>query len=244
MRCVRVWFNKTGAIRYISHLDLMRTMTRAIRRSGIPLWYTEGFNPHPYMTFALPLSLGMESVCESMDIRIEGDVTNDDLFVSLRDAMPDGITVTAVKDPVTDPKYIALAAFDVTFHDVPDPAALADTIETLLSGEHLIVQKIGKKGHKKVVKDVDLLEHLKAYRVRREAPSALLRSAAPPKSGAPCDAAPAVQSDALHLDLVLPAGSVTNVNPALLCDEIMKHSDGYYVILRTKLMTADGKTFE
>lgn len=219
MRCVRVWFNKTGAIRYISHLDLMRTMTRAIRRSGIPLWYTEGFNPHPYMTFALPLSLGMESVCESMDIRIEGDVTNDDLFVSLRDAMPDGITVTAVKDPVTDPKYIALAAFDVTFHDVPDPAALADTVETLLSGEHLIVQKIGKKGHKKVVKDVDLLEHLKAYRVRRE-------------------------GDVLHLDLVLPAGSVTNVNPALLCDEIMKHSDGYYVILRTKLLTADGKTFE
>ena len=219
MRCVRVWFNKTGAIRYISHLDLMRTMTRAIRRSGIPLWYTEGFNPHPYMTFALPLSLGMESVCESMDIRIEGDVTNDDLFISLRDAMPDGITVTAVKDPVTDPKYIALAAFDVTFHDVPDPAALADTVETLLSGEHLIVQKIGKKGHKKVVKDVDLLEHLKAYRVRRE-------------------------GDVLHLDLVLPAGSVTNVNPALLCDEIMKHSDGYYVILRTKLLTADGKTFE
>ena len=64
MRCVRVWFHKTGPIRYISHLDLMRTMTRAIRRSGIDLWYTEGFNPHPYMTFALPLSLGMQSVCE------------------------------------------------------------------------------------------------------------------------------------------------------------------------------------
>ena len=60
MRCVRVWFHKTGPIRYISHLDLMRTMTRAIRRSRIPLWYTEGFNPHPYMTFALPLSLGMQ----------------------------------------------------------------------------------------------------------------------------------------------------------------------------------------
>ena len=47
MRTLRVFFEKRGNIRYISHLDLMRTMTRAIRRSGIPLWYTEGFNPHP-----------------------------------------------------------------------------------------------------------------------------------------------------------------------------------------------------
>ena len=251
MRCVRVWFNKTGAIRYISHLDLMRTMTRAIRRSGIPLWYTEGFNPHPYMTFALPLSLGMESVCESMDIRIEGDVTNDELFVSLRDAMPEGITVTAVKDPVTDPKYIAYAVFDVTFRDVPDPAALAETIETLLSGEHLIVQKLGKKGHKKIMKDVDLLEHLKSFRVCCNTPQAPQHKA-PPLAGELSSVsetegamnAPQVPSDLLHLDLVLPAGSTTNVNPALLCDEIMKHTDGYYVILRTKLLTAEGKTFE
>ena len=64
MRCVRIWFKKMGMSRYVSHLDLMRAMTRAIRRANLPLWYTEGFNPHPYMTFALPLSLGMESLCE------------------------------------------------------------------------------------------------------------------------------------------------------------------------------------
>ncbi len=219
MRCVRVWFNKTGTIRYISHLDLMRTMTRAIRRSGIPLWYTEGFNPHPYMTFALPLSLGMQSLCESMDIRIEGEITNGEILTALRSAMPEGITITAVAEPQIDPKYIAYAAFDVDFFGISDVSALQTATETLLSGEHLLVQKLGKKGHKKVFKEIDLLEYLRSYST-------------------------ALSDGVLRLHLVLPAGSTTNVNPALLCDEIMKCADGgYYVITRKKLLTKDMEPF-
>ena len=70
MQNVRVFFEKTGMTKYISHLDLMRCMTRAIKRAAIPAWYTEGFNPHLFITFALPLTLGVESLCESMDIRL------------------------------------------------------------------------------------------------------------------------------------------------------------------------------
>ena len=70
MQNVRVFFEKTGMTKYISHLDLMRCMTRAIKRAAIPAWYTEGFNPHLFITFALPLTLGVESLCESMDIPI------------------------------------------------------------------------------------------------------------------------------------------------------------------------------
>ena len=55
---VRLWFQKCGDARYISHLDLSRCMQRALKRSGLPIWYTEGFNPHAYVTFALPLSMG------------------------------------------------------------------------------------------------------------------------------------------------------------------------------------------
>ena len=51
MQCVRIWFRKTGRVKYVSHLDIMRCMTRAVRRAQIPLWYTEGFNPHPYLNF-------------------------------------------------------------------------------------------------------------------------------------------------------------------------------------------------
>lgn len=219
MRCVRVWFHKTGPIRYISHLDLMRTMTRAIRRSGIDLWYTEGFNPHPYMTFALPLSLGMQSLCESMDIRIEGDATNEEICRALKSVMPAGILVTAVQEPVLDPKFISFARFSVAFENAADPELLRQKTDTLLSGESLIVQKLGKKGHKKVMKEIDLLQSLQSYSLR-------------------------VDGDTLVLELVLPAGSVSNVNPSLLCDEILKLDPGaYYVITRQALLTKDMEVF-
>ena len=67
---VRVWFSKTGTARYISHLDLNRCMSRAFHKAKLPLWYTEGFNPHVFLTFAAPLSLGFEGRRESMDIRL------------------------------------------------------------------------------------------------------------------------------------------------------------------------------
>ena len=219
MRCVRVWFHKTGPIRYISHLDLMRTMTRAIRRSGIDLWYTEGFNPHPYMTFALPLSLGMQSLCESMDIRIEGEATNEEICAALQRVMPEGISVTAVKDPVLDPKFIAFARFSVAFENAADPVVLQEKVQQLLAGDSLIVQKLGKKGHKKVMKEIDLLASLQSF-------------------------TPGVEGDTFLLELVLPAGSVSNVNPSLLCDEILKLDPGaYYVITRQELLTKDMEVF-
>ena len=68
---VRIWFTKTGEASYISLLDLQRVMQRALKRSGLPVWYTLGFNPHIYMTFACPLPLGQESLVESVDVKTE-----------------------------------------------------------------------------------------------------------------------------------------------------------------------------
>ena len=70
MKEIRIRFKKTGRAKFISHLDLTRTMIRAVRRAGIPVWYTEGFNRHPYVTFAAPLSLGFEGLNECMDTRL------------------------------------------------------------------------------------------------------------------------------------------------------------------------------
>ena len=108
MRCVRIWFAKEGKVKYISHLDVMRCMSRAVRRARLPLWYTEGFNPHPYMMFALPLSLGFSSQCESMDIRIEGEMTDADIAGRMRDVMPEGLRLLSVREPVMQPSEIAL----------------------------------------------------------------------------------------------------------------------------------------
>ena len=65
---IRLGFYKKGALQYISHLDLQRTFQRILSRAELPLWYTQGFNPHPKLVFGLPLPIGCESVCEMADI--------------------------------------------------------------------------------------------------------------------------------------------------------------------------------
>jgi len=75
----RALFEKTGNAIYISHLDLMRIFQRAFKRAGLPLTHTKGFNPRPSVSIALPLSLGVESVCELLDFDLEGDCVPDDI---------------------------------------------------------------------------------------------------------------------------------------------------------------------
>ena len=219
MRCVRIWFKKMGMSRYVSHLDLMRAMSRTLRRAKVPLWYTEGYNPHPYMTFALPLSLGMESLCESMDIRIEGESTNEDIFEMLKGSMPPGIDIISVDEPQYDPKHISFGEFDILFDCERKADNLKVLIEDMLSKDELIVQKLGKKGRNKVLKDINLIEFIKSYSV-------------------------SVFGERVKVTITLPAGSTTNVNPSLLADEIQKRSgDVSYTIIRKKLMTEDMTTF-
>ena len=69
-RPIRVKFRKVGDLQYISHLDLQRTFSRVLVRAGLPLWYTQGFNPHIKMVFGLPLPVGCESECEFLDLRL------------------------------------------------------------------------------------------------------------------------------------------------------------------------------
>lgn len=219
MRCVRIWFKKMGMSRFVSHLDLMRAMSRTLRRAKVPLWYTEGYNPHPYMTFALPLSLGMESLCESMDIRIEGESTNEDIFEMLKGSMPPGIDIISVDEPQYDPKHISFGEFDILFDCDKKADNLKVLIEDMLSKDELIVQKLGKKGRNKVLKDINLIEFIKSYSV-------------------------SVFGERVKVTITLPAGSTTNVNPSLLADEIQKRSgDVSYTIIRKKLMTEDMTTF-
>ena len=219
MRCVRVWFKKMGMSRYVSHLDLMRAMTRSVRRAGVPLWYTEGYNPHPYLTFALPLSIGMESLYESMDMRIEGESSNEDIFNLMKGAMPPGIEIVSVDDPVDDPKTIAFGEFDLLF-DCEDTDKLTALINDMLSNDELVVQKLGKQGRKKVLKDINLLEHLKETKLTST-------------------------NNRVKLTVVFPAGSTTNINPSLLSDEIVKQSgeDIASFVVRKRLMKADMQNF-
>lgn len=111
MKTVRIEFSKTGRAKYISHLDLMRTMTRALRRADIPLWYTEGFNRHPYITFAAPLSLGYEGLCETMDLRLEEDMPDGELAARLNAVMPEGLSVLSAHEAEQKPGALTSARY-------------------------------------------------------------------------------------------------------------------------------------
>ena len=97
MITVRISFEKKNEASYISLLDLQRVMQRVLKRSGLPVWHTLGFNPHIYMTFACPLSLGQESECECVDVKTEAE--NPDFAqwqTELNAIMPTGIRITHV----------------------------------------------------------------------------------------------------------------------------------------------------
>ena len=102
----RMRFSKTGRAVYISHLDLMRTITRAFLRAECRLKYSEGFNPHPNISIALPLSVGCESVCEIMDFKMLEDMPCDEIKSRLSTQMPEGIEVLEVYEPERKVKEI------------------------------------------------------------------------------------------------------------------------------------------
>ena len=84
-------FAKTGAARYISHLDLQRAFSRAIRRSGLPVKLSEGFNPHYVVSFASALALGMESLCECVEMALAKNVTAEEFLLRMAKALPPGL---------------------------------------------------------------------------------------------------------------------------------------------------------
>ena len=92
----RLLFSKTGRAVYISHLDLMRTLTRAFLRAECRLKYSEGFNPHPQISIALPLSVGAESICEIMGFKLLEDRQPQDILDALSKQLPEGIEAIKV----------------------------------------------------------------------------------------------------------------------------------------------------
>jgi len=86
-------FSKTGFMKYISHLDLMRLFTRAMRRADLPLKFTEGFSPHPKLSIKRALKLGLESENEEASILLKEDINPEDFLTRLQKELPEGIRI-------------------------------------------------------------------------------------------------------------------------------------------------------
>ena len=144
----RALFEKTGNAVYISHLDLMRLFQRAFKRAGLPLTHTQGFNPRPSVSIALPLSLGVESVCELLEFDLEGEkLAGEEITQRLNSALIEGVRVLKVYEDGAKIKHLALMDCVVTLeYDAGIPSDAQTRIESLFSQNEIIVEKKGKNG--------------------------------------------------------------------------------------------------
>ena len=144
----RALFEKKGNAVWISHLDLMRLFQRAFKRAGLPLTHTQGFNPRPSVSIALPLSVGVESSCELLDFDLDGaNVPCEEICRKLNEAMVAGVRVLEVYENAAKIKHLAfLDCFVDLEYDGGIPDGAEDAIRELFRREDVTVEKKGKNG--------------------------------------------------------------------------------------------------
>ena len=196
----RIQFAKTGRARYISHLDLMRTFQRAFLRADLHVRHTEGFNPHAYVSIALPLSVGFSSQCEILEFGLPEDADLSQVPGRLTRVLPEGITVSRCYSGGRPFKELCWVNYIITLeYDAGAPVGAENAVRALLGQERLVVSKKSKKAKSGQVQ-VDLIPLIRRvdYESRR---------------------------DAIVLDTVLRAQN-PGLNPTLLVETIRRECPG------------------
>lgn len=210
-------YARDGRVKYISHLDFVRLFHRAVRRADIPFMFSNGFNPHPIMTVAQPLSVGVTSDGEYMKVGFDCDISESELCARLNDALPPGYEIKAAKKVAG--KEIDLTKIDRAEYTVETEYTgkiNADTVRGFLGNKELIVLKKTKSGEK----ESDIRPHIFDITL------------------AGADAGTAV------FDMTLSVGSVYNLKPETVLNAMDKYIDGFrhgFFAVHRKNMTAGGK---
>lgn len=144
-------YKRGDSIKYVSHLDFVRVFGRAFRRAELPIAYSEGFNPHPLLTFALPLSVGYTSECELMEFVMEKELETEEIKEKLQKAMPIGIEITEVCKGKTRMKKLDNALYVVKAENLPDD------LSEFLSLDSILIEKKTKSG----IKEADIRADIK-----------------------------------------------------------------------------------
>lgn len=215
---IRAFYRKEGRAKYISHLDLYRTIQRSFQRSKLPIWFTQGFNPHIYLTFALPIALGYEGVEESFDFRLRENLPEEEILSRLNAALPEGIVISRIAAPQKKAEEIEKAEYSLLFSakDVPAGELLAE-FDAFLAQDAILTEKRTKKGPKQI----DLKPSIFAV-----------------KTG--------LSGDAVSLEITLPAGIFQNINPTLLTDAFAAGKGivlDHRLIRRNAVLCKDGSRF-
>lgn len=191
-------FSKTGNIRFISHLDLLRLFKRAFKRSGVELVYSQGFNPHPKLGFAQPLSLGYEGLAEILEFETVKEYPAHQIKEILAPLMPEGICIQNCGSLPPEGKSLA-ALTDGALYLISIPL---EAIGNSFSSKDLIAKKelpVEKRNKKKELVTLDIRPMIR-------------------------DMKEDVQDDHLLIRCDLDAGSTSNLSPELLLQAIRKHT--------------------
>lgn len=220
---VRIMFEKTGTLKFISHLDLQRTFNRCLIRSRLPVWYTKGFNPHAKLVFSLPLSVGCESVCEFVDIKIEREISLSDIKECLSAQFTDEMRIVDVYYPDTKFSDIYYAEYECRITCKNADAGTADEITSFLSTSPLTMLKRSKSGEK----EVDIIPFIKKAECKED-------------------------NGTLLLSMILMASSSDgSLNPEYpikaVCDKfslLQSETEDYYSLMRKNIYSKNMKTFK
>lgn len=223
-KTIRIRFVKKGNLQYVSHLDLQRTLHRVLIRAGIPMWYTKGFNPHPKISFGYPLSIGTESVCEFLDMRIEREISMEDIVKQLNCELTDEMYVYDAYEAKTDANDVAFADYTLKICTTGGGPALAGKITALLTRDELLMTKKTKSGEK----EINLIPLIDACKIGW------------------CD-----ECKSVVMNLRLATGSKQNLNPELLISALKRElgilsgnpTEEHYTIMRERFLTADYQEF-
>lgn len=162
----RLLFSKTGDSVWFSHLDLMRVFQRAFKRAGFSLSHTQGFNPRPSVSIALPLSVGVESFCELLDFDIEGQMPSADIIQEeLNSALVAGVQVVSVYNDGRKLKELTHLQCKVSLeYDNGVPLDAADRIKTVFSSDTVIVPKKSKNG----IQDQNIIPLIRSLDIQKD----------------------------------------------------------------------------
>jgi len=217
---VRIRFSRSGDARFVSHLDQLRSLARAVNRSGVPVWNTEGFNPHPHLVFANPLSVGFTADSEIMDIRLVEPMEMDEVKRRLNDAMPPFYAVTDAYIRETKPVDIAYALYKITMTAENMTAKqLYDGVKAMLERDEIWVEKSAKRS----TAETNIRPMIKTYELN-------------------------VDGSDLKIETVLSASSTEFLNPTYLFRAMERYIKDfeldYSSICRSTFYTADMKEFK
>ena len=219
MRSVRIWFTKKDTAKYISHLDLTRCLIRAFRRTDIPLWYTEGFNPHPHLVFGLSLPLGVEGENEILDIRLDDEsYKNERVLSELNRVTVPGIEFLKIEAPQNKPLLITSGLYEMVISS-NNGENIKNAILEKIDSKNILIQKKTKKGE---IKEINVSEHLTEFKIIKEL------------------------ENELQFSFILPAGNDFTINPIMFKDALIADfapENISWSIVRKNLLIKDGTEF-